>query len=252
MSDPSTPRSTARIDERSPDDAASEDAPVTFERSGLRAGFRIGLPVAIGVGGYGITFGILATQAGLSVAEATLMSATVVAGAAQIVAIELWTEPIPIAAILLTTLAINFRYLLLGAALEPWFRQLSTPKAYGSLFFMADENWALTLRDLKAGSGRGAFLLGSGFALWSAWVVSTAIGALAGGAITDPAAYGIDFILAVVFVALAVDLWEGAASILPWSVALVTALVASAVLPGQWYILLGGIAAGVAEMIRYD
>ena len=132
--------------------------------------------------------------------------------------------------------AINLRYSLMGAALQPWFRHLSAKRAYGSLFLMADENWALTMRDLKNGSGRGAFLLGSGLAVWLFWVGSTILGTLAGGAIGDPASYGIDFILAAVFVALAVELWEGSSTLVPWTVALATALVSHTVFPGQWYI----------------
>jgi len=229
---------------------SSESVSFTFE--GARAGFLITLPVALGVAGYGIAFGLLANQAGLTLVEATLMSATVVAGASQIVAVELWANPIPVATIILTTFAINLRYSLMGAALQPWFRHLSAKQAYGSLFVMADENWALTLRDLKNGTGRGAFLLGSGVAIWVAWVSSTMVGVLAGDAVDDPSAYGVDFILVVVFVAIAVELWEGNSSVVPWSVALATALVSSQLLPGQWYILIGGIAAGLVEVLRYD
>jgi 4-azaleucine resistance transporter AzlC len=233
-------------------DGASGPDPVTFRREGIRAGFLTCVPVALGVAGYGIAFGVLANQVGLSVAEAALMSAVVVAGASQIVAVELWADPIPIAAIVVTTFAINLRYSLMGAALQPWFKRLSASKAYGSLFFMADENWALTMRDFRAGNKRGAFLLGSGIAVWSFWVVSTVVGALAGGLVGDPARYGADFVLAAVFVALAAELWEGQSSLLPWVVALGTALIAAEMLPGRWYILLGGVAAAVVEVIRHD
>ncbi|MFC6717469.1 AzlC family ABC transporter permease [Natrialbaceae archaeon GCM10025810] len=230
----------------------SKPQPVTFDREGIRAGFVTCLPVAIGVGGYGVAFGVLAGQAGLSVAEAGLMSALVVAGASQIVAVELWADPIPIATILLTVFAINLRYSLMGAALQPWFRHLTAKQAYGSLFLMADENWALTMRELKTGSGRGAFLFGTGIAIWLFWVGSTILGVAAGGLVGDPATYGFDFILAAVFVALAVDLWEGPSTILPWAVALATSIVAADQLPGRWYILLGGLAAALVEVIRYD
>jgi len=234
-------------------EAADEDAAaVTFDREGIRAGFLTCLPVALGVGGYGIAFGMLARRAGLSVAEATLMSATVLAGAAQIVAVELWAEPLPVAAIVLTTLAINLRYSLMGAALGPWLERLAPARSYGSLLLMADENWALTMRELKSGSGRGAFLLGTGIAIWVFWVAATVVGAAAGGVIGDPAQYGLDFVLAAVFVALAVDLWEGRPTLVPWLVALATAVVAAALLPGRWYILLGGLAAAAVEVVRHD
>ncbi|AFO59203.1 AzlC family protein [Natrinema sp. J7-2] len=244
-----------------PDDAPAGEAStetsdgaetITFDRSGIRAGFLTCLPIALGVGGYGIAFGMLARRAGLSVAESALMSATVLAGAAQIIAVELWTEPIPVGAIVVATLAINLRYSLMGAALGPWIGRLSPLRSYGSLLVMADENWALTMREFQSGSGRGAFLLGTGIAMWVFWVTSTIIGAAAGGAIGDPASYGIDFVLAAVFVALAVELWEGRSTLVPWLVALATAVVAAALVPGQWYILLGGFAAAAVEVVRHD
>ena len=252
-------RQVSGTDDPQPSDANDDPqpsepgrTPVTFGWDGVCAGFLTCAPIAIGVGGYGVAFGVLASQAGLSVAEAALMSAVVLAGASQIVAIELWADPIPVATIVLTVFAINLRYSLMGAALQPWFQSLSWKKVYGSLFFMADENWALTLRDLQSGNGRGAFLLGSGLAIWVFWVLSTVVGALVGGAVGDPTEYGIDFMLALVFVALAAELWEGRSSIVPWLVALAVAVVAAALVPGQWYILLGGLAAAVVEVIRYD
>lgn len=230
----------------------SEGAQIAFGYQGIRAGFLLTLPVALGVAGYGIAFGLLANQAGLSLLEATLMSATVLAGASQIVAVELWANPVPVATVVLATFLVNLRYSLMGAALHPWFRHLSPGQSYGSLFFMTDESWALTLRDLKAGNGRGGFLLGSGLAIWSAWVGATVLGVLAGGRIGDPAAWGIDFILVVVFLALAVELWEGTSSLVPWAVALTAAVLSAELLAGQWYILIGGVTAGIVEVLRYD
>ena len=225
---------------------------MTFDREGLRAGFLACVPVAVGVGGYGVAFGVLASRTGLSLAEAVLMSATVFAGASQIIAVELWADPIPIAAIVATTFAVNLRYSLMGAALQPWFRHLSPGQIYSSLVLMADENWALSMRELASGSGRGAFQLGSGVALWLFWVGSTVLGVLAGASVGDPARYGFDFVLVAVFVALAVELWDGASTLGPWVVALAASVVAADLLPGQWYILLGGLAAAALEVVRHD
>jgi len=246
-------KNTTSASSKSPE--ASDDREiqtVEFSAAGIRRGFVEGTPVAVGVGGYGIVFGVLATQAGLSVAEAALMSATVLAGAAQLIAIELWAPSIPVVAIVGTVFVVNLRYLLMGAALRPWFRQLSALQRYGSVFFVADENWALTMGELKSGSRYGAYLLGSGLAIWVFWLVATVLGAVAGGQIGSPAQYGLDFVLTGVFIAIAVGLWDGRSSVLPWFSALAVALVAANCLPGRWYVLLGAVAGGLMEVLRFD
>jgi 4-azaleucine resistance transporter AzlC len=239
-----------------PDDRTAADTTTTnavrFDWDGIRAGFLTCVPVALGVAGYGIAFGVLAAQAGLSLAEVALMSATVLAGASQIIAVELWADPIPVATIVVAVFAVNLRYSLMGAALRPWFGHLSASRAFGSLFFMADENWALTMRELTSGSRRGAFLLGSGLAIWVFWVVSSVLGVAVGGVIEDPARFGLDFVLVATFVALAVELWDGASTALPWAVALVTALLTAQFFAGQWHVIAGGIAAAVVEVARRD
>jgi len=230
----------------------TEEPSVEFSLAGVRSGFTEGTPIALGVAGYGIVFGVLARQAGLSVAEATLMSATVLAGAAQVITIELWDAPIPVLAVIGTTFVVNLRYLLMGAALRPWFSQLSPLKAYGSIFFTADENWALTMGELRSGNHQGAYLLGSGLAIWVFWVLSTVVGAIAGSVVSDPATYGLDFMLTAVFIAIAVGLWDGTSNLRPWIPAFAVAVLAAQYLPGRWYILLGGLAGCLVEVARFD
>jgi len=145
---------------------------------------------------------------------------------------------------------INLRYVLMGATLRPWFEELSPLQTYTSLFFITDENWALTVRDLRSGSGRGAFLLGSGLAVWAFWVAATVAGAVAGSAIGDPARYGLDFVLTAVFLTIAAGLWSGRHSLVPWAAAAAVAVAGAAWLPGRWYILLGGLAASLVEVGR--
>jgi 4-azaleucine resistance transporter AzlC len=222
-----------------------------FSLVGIRQGYLECIPIATGVAGYGIVFGVLARQVGLSTAEAALMSATVLAGAAQLIAMQLWADPIPVATVVITTSVVNLRYVLMGAALRPWFSRLSPLHAYGSVFFTADENWALTMGQLTSGSKRGAFLLGSGLAIWSFWITATVIGATIGGGLGNPAQYGLDFVLTAVFIAIAVELWDGRSDLLPWAVALCVAVIVAQYIPGRWYILLGGFAGSAIEVIRH-
>lgn len=225
---------------------------LSFTWRGVRRGFLTSLPVALGVAGYGVVFGVLASEAGLSAAEAALMSATMLAGAAQLLAVELWRDPIPVVAVVTTVLVVNLRYLLLGASLRPWFSGLASREAYGSVFFMTDETWALTLADLRDAGGDAAFLVGSGAAVWLLWVASTVVGVLAGEAIGAPAQYGLDFVVTALFVTLAVGFWEGRESLRPWITAAAAALAANAVVPGQWYILAGAVAGAGVEVLFHD
>jgi 4-azaleucine resistance transporter AzlC len=235
-----------------PSEHTPEESSVQFSFDGVRDGAIEAIPIALGIAGYGVVFGVLARQAGLTAAEAAFMSGTVLAGAAQLVAIKLWDTPIPVVAVVSTAFIVNLRYVLMGAALRTWLSHLSPLKAYGSVFLMADENWALTMGKLKSGSRQGAYLLGTGITVWTFWVGSTIIGSVGGGAIGNPSQYGLDFMLIAVFIAISYGLWEGESSFLPWLTSFGTAVLCAQYLPGSWYILLGGVAGGLVEVIRYD
>lgn len=70
--------------------------------------------------------------------------------------------------------------------------------------------------------------------------------------IGEPSQYGLDFVLTAVFIAIAVGLWEGKSSLLPWLTAFGIATLSAQFLPGRWYILLGGVAGSLVEVIRFD
>ena len=67
--------------------------------SDARDGLRDIAPVMIAAAPIGGLFGAVAASKGLSLAEVALMSALVFAGGAQFAAIELWSYPVPVAAI---------------------------------------------------------------------------------------------------------------------------------------------------------
>jgi 4-azaleucine resistance transporter AzlC len=223
---------------------------VTFDLAGARAGARRSIPIALSIFVYGLVFGVLARQAGLSIIECLLMSGLVFAGASQFVALGLWISPLPVVTIILTTLIVNLRHLLMGAALRPWLSRLPATRAYGTLFFLNDESWALTMGEFARGGRNAAFLLGSGLAAFAAWSGATLVGRTAGSALQDPARWGLDFAFTAVFIALLVGLWKGKSDLLPWAVATIVAVITARWLPGKWYILLGGLAGSLAGAVQ--
>jgi 4-azaleucine resistance transporter AzlC len=209
-----------------------------------------GLPLAIAGVADGLAFGVLARQAGLSAAEATVMSSLVCAGTAQFLAIGLWATPLPVVTIVMTTLGVNLRHLLMGATLRSWLEPVPGRRVYPSLHLLSDESWALTTRELNGGRVRHGFMVGCGLALLGSWVGATFAGATVGHVIDDPARWGLDFAFVAVFSALLVSLWPGRQRALPWVVAGATAIVAERVLPQGWHILAGGIAGTAVGILR--
>ena len=229
-------------------ESAADD--VIFTVVGFKAGARAALPVAGGSVAYGVAFGALAGGVGMSLAEASLMSGLVGAGAAQFVVLQSWAAPPPLVAILLSTFVVNARLLLMGATLRPWFARLSPAKTFASMFVLSDESWALTLRAFAAGKPDDAFLLGSGVVLNGAWLAATIAGRAAGAGIADPARWGLDFAFVAVFAALLVGMWKGAPTLVPWTVAAIVAVATAHLLPTPWHVLLGGLAGSAAGAWR--
>lgn len=216
------------------------------------AGARACIPVAISVSAYGVVWGVLAKQAGLSLLEVILMSGIVFAGSAQFVALDLWTATpasLPIGPLVLAALIVNLRYLLLTATLRPLFRPEERRRGAGIMFLLTDENWAMTVAEMAKGKGTPGFLLGGGILAWVCWMASTVIGRLLGAAIDDPTRYGLDFAFTATFLALLLGMWKGRGDIVPWLVAALVAIISARLVPGSWYIILGGIAGSLAGAI---
>ncbi|WP_137150766.1 AzlC family ABC transporter permease [Devosia sp. FKR38] len=216
------------------------------------AGARACIPVVLSVAAYGMVWGVLARGAGLSQLEVLLMSGLVFAGSAQFVALDLWTATpatLPIGPLILAALVINLRYLLLTATLRPLFRPDQTGRGALMMGIVSDETWAMTMLEMQQGRGTIAFLLGGGVLAYVCWLLTTLLGFMLGSAIADPATYGLDFAFTATFLVLLLGMWKGKADLLPWAVAALSATIASHLVPGNWYVLIGGLAGSLAGAI---
>ena len=220
--------------------------------AGFRRGLVAGIPVAVSVAAYGIVFGVLARQVGLTLLEVILMNVVVFAGAAQTAALDLWTYPLPIFAIVTTTLLINMRLLLLGAALRPWLDRYPDRKVYPLLHIMADEGWALAMNRYARGERDAGFLAGALAMVPVGWLPAVVIGFLLGSQIGDPAAIGLDFAFASIFAAMLVGSWRGRFDLVPWTSAGLAAWAGSEWLPGTWYIMIGAVVGCVVAALTVD
>lgn len=139
------------------------------------AGFKATAGLAVAGGVFGILFGIIALAKGLDAESTVLMSALVFAGAAQVAALELWQEPLPYLGIFLAVLLVNSRHILMGITLHQTLSANRRRPPYAVLFLLTDANWVLTMKEQQA-PHRVAFFAGSGFAMYSFWMVGTVLG----------------------------------------------------------------------------
>jgi 4-azaleucine resistance transporter AzlC len=212
-------------------------------------GVKAELPILLGVTPFGMIFGVLAVGAGISAFDAQAMSAVVFAGSSQLMLVQMVSLGTPAIMMILTGFVVNLRHSLYSASLAPYTRNLSTPWKVILSYLLTDEAYAVTVmryRSTDAITHKHWFFLGSGLALWTCWQLSTAAGIFLGAQV--PPAWGLDFTLALTFIAIAVPaikdrpsllsaLSAGATALLAWNLPYKLGLIASALVGisvGMW------------------
>ena len=191
------------------------------------AGVRAEVPLLIGVFPFGMIYGALALNAGLSTSAAQMMSSIVFAGSAQFITTQLARESAPGFVIVLTIAVVNLRHMLYSASLAPYLASLSTRWKTLLSYLLTDEAYAPTILKYEKDGVQPFshwFLLGAGCALWSTWQASTALGIFLGTAI--PESWSLDFALPLTFIAMVVPVLKNRPAIAAASSAGVVALLA--------------------------
>ncbi len=217
--------------------------------SEFRRGFTDIFPILLAAFPIGLLWGTLAGKEGLSPLEAGLASATIFAGAAQFVAIDLWTNPAPWFLLTVTIFIVNVRHVLMGASLSRHVEAIPGRAMPFLMFLLVDEVWALAERRALHSTLTWPYYLGLGLPLLVNWVVATVIGAVMGRGLGDPAAYGLDFAFSALFIAILAGFWKGPRTAAVLAAAAVTAAVVKLYVPGAWYIALGGIAGVLVAVV---
>ena len=181
--------------------------------------------MAFSIFAYGLGFGLVAAQAGFGIGKAVLTSAAIYSGSAQLAAMNLLqTGEATLWALFATILVINARYLLFGAALQPWLWQAGKLRAYGSLLLLGDANWMLTIRMIRAGEEDRAYLAGTGAPITIGWLGGTALGVATVAVLPRPEAMGLDLMLVAFAASMVTAMTRTRSDLLPVAVGAATAL----------------------------
>ncbi|QNN52223.1 AzlC family ABC transporter permease [Nocardioides mesophilus] len=174
----------------------SDDLPAA-ERNGI---LRDALAVGAATGAYGISFGAVGVAAGLSVLQTCLLSLLVFTGASQFALVGVIAAggaPLSGAA---TALMLGTRNTLYGLRLAPALGWSGWRRA-AAAHLVIDESTAMAVNREGRAAVRTGFL-GTGVAVFVLWNLATFGGALAGEALGDPRAYGLDAAVGAAFLAL--------------------------------------------------
>jgi 4-azaleucine resistance transporter AzlC len=199
---------------------------------------------------YGTVFGGLAVQAGLTPLEVGLMSVLVFAGAAQFVAVPMIASGACPWIVVLTTYVVNMRHYLMAATLAPAFRGFRRWAVALVAHVVNDESFAIAVT--RSNPPDAWIYVGSAVAVCASFLGGIGLGTAVGGVVDEPRRYGLDFAFPAVFLAIV------AAQLRRWSdwlVAGASAVLATAIavwLPGNWHIVIAGLAVSGAGALLGD
>ncbi|MEN5075165.1 AzlC family ABC transporter permease [Isoptericola cucumis] len=192
----------------------------------VRAAVRQGASVAIATGLYGISFGALSVVAGVSVPQTMALSLLLFSGGSQFALIGVVAAGgSPFAAVATATL-LGVRNTLYGAVVSPLL-QVRGWRRLAAAQVTIDESTAVAVGQRTPAAVRAGFwTTGVGvFVLWNAF---TLLGAVAGDALGDPRAWGLDAAAGAAFLAL---VWPRLAARRAQVVAALAVVVSLALIP---------------------
>ena len=221
--------------------------PFSTAKSAYWKGFRDGAPFVLVIIPFATLFGVLATEAGLNVFETLAFSVVVIAGAAQFTALQLMSENVPTAIVLLSALAVNLRMAMYSASLTPYLGAAPLWQRAIAAYFLVDQTYACSVAQYERDPAmtvpqRLAYFAGVASPVCPLWYVFTLVGAVIGAQI--PESWALDFALPITFLALVTPMLRTPAHVVAALVAIVVSLVAA----GAPYSL-GLFFAGIAGMI---
>ncbi|QGG95784.1 AzlC family ABC transporter permease [Actinomarinicola tropica] len=209
---------------------------------------RDGIVLGAAVGLFGVTFGVLATTAGLPVAQACVMSLLVFTGASQFALVGVvGAGGSPVSA-LASALLLASRNGIYGLALHRTL-QGRLLRRLGAAHLVIDESTAMALGQEDPEHAERAFWV-AGLSVFAFWNLGTLAGALGGTALGDPAAWGLDAAFPAGFIVLAAPHVRSRDGRVAAAAGAAIALVAVPLVPAGAPIVLASLGAVVALVLR--
>lgn len=219
----------------------------THSASPYLTGVRDGLPFIFIAAPFALVFGVVATDAGLTLAQAMGFSVLVIAGASQFAAVQMMVDNAGVALILLAALAVNLRMAMYSASLVPYLGPAPLWQRAVVAYLIFDQTFVAGVSRFEqhpdmSVADKVAYFLGAATPITPVWIVTTLVGVLAGSTIPD--AWSLDFIMPIMFLAMVAPMMKSLAHVAAAAVSIIVAL-ALIGLPSGTGLLIAALAAMV-------
>src|SRR2546421_2924363 len=204
------------------------------------------MPFGIAVFAIAISFGVLARPTMGAVAP-IVMSIVVFSGAAQFGALAVLAAGGGAGAAIAAGVLLNARYLAMGLALAPSLRGGPLSRAAFAMTTV-DASWAAA--SMRDGTFDPWYMVGVSVPQYMGWVLGTIVGVLAGPALGDPQALGLDALFPAFFVTLLFEEVRGRRRLAAAGGGAGIALGLTPLLPAGLPILAAAVAAVAAARMR--
>jgi len=199
-------------------------------------------PLMIPVVPFGIIFGVIGMELGLSAYMTFGMSVIIFGGASQIVLLQLFSGGASSLVTITSVGAVNSRHLLYGAVFSEYLSHLKLSWKVILSYVLIDQAFAVSntyFKKNKENEFKHYHLLGAGFTCWTVWQISTVLGIVLGSVI--PEELGLSFTISLTFLALLINDFRKFKNIIVMLVSGIVATIGYNTIPFQAYIIVAAL-----------
>jgi len=201
-------------------------------------------PLMIPVVPFGIIFGVIGMELGLSSYMTFGMSVIIFGGASQIVLLQLFSGGASSLVTITSVGAVNSRHLLYGAVFSEYLSHLKLSWKIILSYVLIDQAFAISntyFKKNKENEFKHYHLLGAGFTCWTVWQISTILGIVLGSVV--PEELGLSFTISLTFLALLINDFRKYKNIIVMLVSGFVATIGYNSIPFQAYIIVASLSA---------
>lgn len=188
-------------------------------------GIKDAVPIVLGYLPLGFAFGVLATEAGMTVVQATVMSILCFTGAGQYIGIGVMQAGGAVLTAIIANLLVNLRYFLFSTSLVPHLKVVPTKIAAFLSYGLTDETYAVAINRYQSKSASAHYMAGLNLTSHVGWVGSTLLGAILGTLITNTDKIGLNFALPAMYTCLLVLLVSKRSEVIVAAIAAILCLI---------------------------